>query len=188
MRLAVVDLECTELNSDKGFLLCAGIKELDKKGKIISLDKTGFGRGRYDIDSKLAKAIRDEMEEYDGWITWNGLMFDFPFLDDRLMFNGQRGLEKRFARGLDMMYHASYGKSRMKSRRLDWVAKALKCPHKKTDLDLGLWKEAETEAIQHFKQGKANFKYIIDHCLADLDVTEWVYQKLRRRIQTISKR
>ncbi len=187
MKLAVVDLECTSLKSDQGFLLCGGIKPLGGKPYVIDLQTVGLTRGRLKIDKKLAVAIRDEMAKYDGWITWNGLMFDLPFLDDRLLFCDEDKPEKRFARGLDMMWHARMGKSRMTSSRLDWVAKVLGCPFQKTDLDLNLWKEAEAEAIRGFKTSDS-FKYIVKHCTADLEVTEWVYEKLKSRIQSVSKR
>ena len=148
----------------------------------------GLGPTRYRIDAVLVRAIKTEMERFDGWITWNGLLFDLPFIDDRLLIAGYPPLEKRFARGLDMMWHARTGKSRLSSSRLDWVAKALKCPIKKTDLDLVTWKDAEAEAIQRFKRGRAAYATIVAHCDADLEVTEWVYQHLKPRIQMISKR
>ncbi len=188
MRLAVVDFECTSLKSDQGFLLCGGFKPLGKPGYVIDLATTGCAKDRLRIDKHLVVAIRNEMDKYDGWITWNGLLFDLPFLDDRLIFCEEKKREPRFARGLDVMWHAAMGKSRFTSRRLDWVAKVLGCPFKKTDLDLNRWKEAEAEAIRYFRKGKSSFKYIVDHCKADLEVTEWVYEKLKGRIQTISKK
>lgn len=188
MNLAVVDIEATALKGDQGFLLCAGIKPLGKPGRVLMLRDSGFGVGRLRIDSRLAILLRDEMEKFDGWITWNGLLYDLPFIDDRLMLSGADPLERRFARGLDMMWHAKMGKSTFQSARLDWVAKAFQCPFEKTALDLNTWKEAEAEAISRFKFGDKAYKYIVDHCLADLRVTEWVYERLKPRIQNISKR
>lgn len=188
MNFAIVDLECTSLKSDQGFLLCAGVKPLGKAGYVIGLGETGFEKGRLRIDKKLAIAVREDMERYDGWITWNGLLFDLPFLDDRLALCGEELLERRFARGLDMMWMARTGKARFSSSRLDWVAKAFGCPYKKTELDMNTWKEAEAEALAHFKNGRENFDYIVDHCKADLEVTEWIFQKLKNRVITISKR
>ena len=86
MNFAVLDLECTSLKSDQGFLLCGGILPLGGKPYVLDLRKIGLTRNRLQIDKKLAVALRDEMEKYDGWITWNGLLFDLPFLDDRLLF------------------------------------------------------------------------------------------------------
>lgn len=188
MRFAVVDLECSGLKGDQGFLLCGGIKELGRPGRVIGFKEAGFENGRLKIDRKLAVRLRDEMEKFDGWITWNGLLFDLPFLDDRLMLCGEDPLERRFARGLDMMWHARQGKSTFQSSRLDWVAKAFGCPVRKTALDLNTWKEAEAEALAHFANGRKNYSYITEHCLRDLEVTEWAFNKLKPRVVTISKR
>lgn len=185
MRFAVVDLECTSLKSDTGFLLCGGILPLDGQPKVVGLHTSGFGSGRLQIDHKLALAIRDEMEKYDGWITWNGKMFDVPFLNDRLMFCGEDPVEKRFH--IDAMYYARMGQAAMTSSRLDWVAKAMKCPSSKTALDMNTWSEAATEAITQFRTGRRNYDYIVAHNRADLDVTKWVYGKLKNRIRNINK-
>lgn len=191
MRFAVVDIECTSLKSDAGFLLCAGIKPLGEKAKVIGLHQWLPKAKRFDplsIDAGLAVAVRDEMEKYDGWITWNGLLFDLPFLNDRLMLNGQDPLERRFAGGIDMMWHARMGKSALSSSRLDNVAKALGLPVKKTVLDISTWKRAEAEARALFKLGRDNYDYILEHNLKDLQVTELVYEHLKPRVVTISKR
>ena len=202
MAPAIVDFECSSLHSDDDFLICAGIKELGKPGQVIGLHNTGFGPTSRGVDSKLTEVVRDEMEKYDGWITWNGLMFDLPFIDDRLLYNDQRPREKRFARGLDMMYHASWGKSRMTSRRLDWVAKTLHCPYLKTSPPTITAKEQWREACKEITRAQDRGTKIdgrphrigpmyadtITHCMADIDVTEFCYEKLKHRIQTIAKK
>jgi uncharacterized protein YprB with RNaseH-like and TPR domain len=173
------------LKSDLGFLLCGGVKELDKPAKVIGLPSVGFGQGRLHIDHKLAIAIRDELEKYDGWIGWNSKLFDIPFLNDRLMFCGEDPVEKRFH--IDLMYFARMGQAAMTSSRLDWVAKAMGCPSAKTALDMNTWSEAATEAITKFAAGRKNYDYIVAHNRADLDVTEWVYGKLKNRVRNINK-
>lgn len=188
MNLAVVDIESTGLKSDKGFILCAGIKPLGQPGKVFGLHTEGFGPNRYNRDKKVVAKLREEMLKYDGWITWNGLLFDLPFVNDRLTINGLPLLEKRFARGLDMMWHAKMGKSAFASARLEWVADVLKCPYSKTILHwVPTWMEAEEEAAHRFAQGRANYDAVVTHCEADLVVTEWVFNKLKPRVQTISK-
>lgn len=189
MQFAIVDIESTGLKSDKGFVLCAGVKGLGQPAKVIGLHTEGFGPSRYQRDKKVISALRTEMLKYDGWITWNGLLYDLPFIDDRLTICGLPPIEKRFARGLDVMWMARTGKSTLTSSRLDWVAKTLKCPYKKTPLDMvPTWQDAEEEAAHNFREGRDNYNQIVDHCEWDLQVTEWVYNKLRNRIQTISKR
>jgi uncharacterized protein YprB with RNaseH-like and TPR domain len=185
MRFAIVDLECTSLKSDQGFLLCGGIKELGKRGTVTGLHDAGFSQGRLHIDHKLALALRDKIETFDGVITWNGKMFDWPFLNDRLMLNGEDPVEKRFH--IDIMYQARQGRARLTSSRLDWVSKIMRVKSRKTDLDLNTWKCAEAEALAHFANGRENYDYIVKHCEADLAVTEQVYENLKNRVQNIVK-
>lgn len=186
MNFAVVDIETTDLKADKGFILCVGVKPLDRPPRIFQLKDLAVSSPRYTIDRRLVMQLRDEMEQYDGWVTWNGLLFDLPFINDRLMISGERPLEKRFARGLDMMWHVKIGKSTFQSARLDWAAKALKCPYRKTDLDMTVWKEAEAEALRGFRV-REHYNQIVEHNRADLDVTEFMFGKLKHRIQNISK-
>ena len=186
MKFAVVDLECTDLKGDRGFLLCAGILPLGGKPRVISLRDTGFGSSRLKLDAPLALAVRDAIEEFDGVVGWNSALFDWGFLSDRLLLAGARKISPRFH--IDIMYAARMGKSTFTSSRLDWVARALGCPFKKTSLDMSCWKEAEAEAILHFRRGHKAFDYIVDHCREDLKVTEWVFERLKGRVQTISKR
>lgn len=185
MKFAIVDFESTSLKSDKGFLLCGGIKELGKKGRIIGLREAWFGKDRLRIDEKLALAIRAEMEQYDGWITWNGKKFDLPLINDRLLFAGHSPVERRFH--MDMLWYVKQFQSCLTSGRLDWVARMLKVPSEKTSLDISTWNLAESEAIEHFKTGSKNYDYIVKHCLADLEVTEQVYERLKPRVRCITK-
>lgn len=186
MRFAVVDIETTDLKGDKGFMLCCGIKPLGGKKRVIGLHEHIRPTRRLNIDAGLVMAVRDALESFDGYITWNGIMFDIPFINDRLMLNGSRPLERRFH--IDAMYYARQGKSTFTSSRLDWVSKSLDVKSRKTGLDMNTWKMAEAEAIVGFKAGHKNYDQIITHNLADLDVTEQVYEKLKPRISAIQKR
>lgn len=185
MNFAIVDLECTSLKSDQGFLLCGGIKPLGRKAAVLGLKDIGACRDRLTVDAKLSVAIAERMESFDGWITWNGKMFDVPFLNDRLLLAGRKPLEKRFH--IDVMYYARQGQSRLTSSRLDWVSRILNVSDRKTDLDLNRWKLAEAEAISRFRHGAVNYGYVVHHCGKDLAVTEQVYERLKPRIRNIHK-
>jgi uncharacterized protein YprB with RNaseH-like and TPR domain len=188
VRFCTFDIECSDLKSDKSFMLCAGFKPYGGgKKKIISLKSVGkFGQGRRHIDKYLVEQVKAELESYDGLIGWNSIMFDVPYLNDRLMFAGLDPVRKMFH--IDVMYQARRGKSMMTSSRLDWVARSLGCPMMKTPLDLNTWLDAEEEARLRFKEGSKAFDQIIHHNDADLDVTEWVYDVLKRRVSVIQKR
>ncbi len=183
MNFAVVDLESSSLRSDTGYIICGGIKPIGGEKVCIGLADVKRPKDVLAIDSHLVRALRDEMLKYDGWITWNGKMFDLPLLNDRLMFAGERPIERRFH--LDIMYYFRQGQSRITSSRLDWVAKALGVPVSKTALDLKTWMRAGAEAIRNFRDGRENYDYIIEHNLADLDVTEAVYPFAKPRIRNI---
>jgi len=201
LNLAVVDIECASLYSHTP-ILCVGIKPLGSEPYIMGLKDFPPVAGR-NIDKHLVCATLDELERYDGYVTWNGLMFDIPMLDDRATMAGRKIHETRFH--CDAMYLASWGKSRMQSRRLDWVAKQLGCPFVKTQLDINVWQDAIAESLLYanvggsldqldkelssrFKVGHKNYDYIVEHCLEDLKVTEWVFGRLKNRMRSMIKR
>src|SRR6266581_2604447 len=99
MKLAIVDIETTGFHAEEDFLQLARVKPIGGAAKVFGLHTHATdpedGRPR---DCGLSLALREEMERYDGWITWNGLLFDLPFIDDRLMLAGHDSLERRFAR------------------------------------------------------------------------------------------
>ena len=182
MKIATWDLESTSLRSDQGFLLCCGIKELGKKGRIVGLRDNVIPKDRMQIDRNLVHTLKHELEEFDVWITWNGKMFDVPMLNGRLRINGLQPLQPRFH--IDAMWMAP--KLGLTSRKLDWVARALGAPVEKTPLDLRTWKYAETEAIKGLKD-HACYDDIVHHCKMDLEVTEFVYEQLKPMIRTIQR-
>ena len=98
MRIASFDIETTDLKANMGIVLCASFHEIVPPGYFknhhnkvnkpytIKLNITD----PYDPnpDKELVIAIRDELETYNGIVTWNGKMFDLPFINARLMFHG----------------------------------------------------------------------------------------------------
>ena len=134
----------------------------------------------------MVLALRDEMESYDGWITWNGLIFDLPFIDGRLALNNQDPLERRFARGLDMMYHAY--KAKFHGVSLEHVAlsfgyRGCRLATSETTR-LGAWREVSTG----LKGEHEYYDAVLKHNDGCIDMTEFCYKKLKPWIVTISKR
>ena len=186
MNFAIVDLECTSLKADQGFLLCGGFKPLGKPPYVVGLHKVGCEPGsRLTIDRKLALAIRAEVEKYDVIVGWNSKMFDIPFLNTRLLLCKEQPLHR--PRHIDAMYYARQGQSTLTSSRLDWVSRQYVEKARKTALDLAVWKEAEAEALSRFKGGHKNYDYIVDHCLKDLIVTEEVYERIKPLVASITR-
>lgn len=179
------DLETTELRSDKAFILCAGFKPYGKQPYVLRLDD--FQADHADPmdtlrDRRLVAAIRDELEKYDMWITWNGRMFDVLMLNDRLTLSRQRETIKKMHE--DVMYRWRSGQSRFSSSRLDWVARMQKTKVDKTSLDWPTWQRATLEAQNGFKTKDA-FEYIVKHNVADVKVLEEVYRLTKHRIRNL---
>lgn len=187
MRLAIVDIETTGFHAESAHLLLARIKPLGGPSRLLGLHNIGFSEGDRP-DSKLSLAIREEMETYDGWITWNGLKFDLPFIDDCLMLNGHDPLERRFARGLDMMFHASWFKGTFERRSLEHVALSFGWKGLRAPLSETICKRAEVEALKRFKGGRRFYNAILKHNVGCIAMTQFCYGKLKPRIVTISKR
>lgn len=195
MNFCNIDIETTSLKSDRGYMLGCAFKPLGKAPYWIGLDDHLLYSGPIQpddverIDRYLALRVREEMEKYDGWITWNGIMFDVPFIDDRCLLSGRKGEdrdphEKRWH--IDVMYYTRQGKSCMTSSRLKWVEDVLGVKYRKTDLEFSKWKKAG----QEMALGKPgiNYSYIKKHGIRDVRVLEEVYELLKNRVQQIAKR
>jgi len=158
---------------------------------VFGLHEQGFGPSDAHLDEKVVLALRAEMERFDGWITWYGLMFDLCFIDDRLMLCNHSPLERRFARGLDMMYQASWGKGTFERRSLEHVAYHLGYPGKtahRVPLSKTIGEEAKKEAKSRFKNGRKFYDIVLKHNEGCVAMTAFAYERLKPRIVTVSKR
>lgn len=177
MRTCVFDLETSGLSADFGILLCGVVKEIGKKAKVFRLDDyTDWNKKRFD-DSKLAQAIKKELESYDIAVSWNGYRFDTPFLNSRLKWHNKELIVRGKPRHIDLMYQAKY-KLRLHDSRLDTVARFLGCDNEKTRLDGLNWVRAMTG-------DRKSFNVIVKHCVLDCKVLEEVFNKLKGGIQNI---
>ena len=163
------DLETTDLKGNFGRLLAAcGV---DGFGDLTTFRKDEF-RSRTKIDdSRLAVAVRDYLERYDILVSWNGKLFDVPFLNARLRIAGERALRNNVMH-LDLMYFARGQFVRVGSSRLDNVAKVFHCENQKTPL------VAETWALATAGDAVA-LDSIVEHCQADVLVLRDVFRHLK---------
>lgn len=193
LNLCVVDIECADLNSHD-MVFCCGIKPLGKAPYVISLRDVPKSKDSYRIDANLLAEIKRHLEHYEGWIGWNSGSFDRPMLDDRLIMAGLEPLEDRLH--VDLMKEFKWPKTRTKGISLDWCARQFGCPYQKTPLDIEGWMRARNEVVADALKGKSlwdlagkdSFSKVIEHNVADLRVTEWMFGKFKPRIRKISKR
>lgn len=167
LRVAFWDLECTSLSAMIGRLLCCSFKEIDKKPYTFRGDDDKFKGRRPSDDSKLAVAIRDELEKFDIIVTHNGKLFDAKFLAGRLLKAGARPREKRYH--IDSLWII---RSNMRiSAKLDNVQQFIGLEDKKTPLLWDQWMDAaggQREAMNE----------VVKHCEQDVKVLEQAYKRL----------
>src|SRR6266850_8594911 len=171
MRIAAVDLETSGLEGDWGSILCASflpILEENKYGEVYTLTRKVRAKDPRD-DGALASKIRDEIAKYNVIVTWNGKLFDVPFLNARLLKAGKADCNPQMH--LDMMWYAAGSSARLASRKLDNVAKFFKTPNQKYDV--------MPEVLQASRYGDPDaLKEVIKHCETDVRILRDVYWQL----------
>lgn len=164
-----------------GRVLCASFLKIEEgKTKPWTLrgDTKGLrGRSRVD-DSKLCAAIRDTLESYDMVVSWNGKLFDIPFLNARLSKAGLRPFRPHFS--LDAMWYAGGSSLRIGSKKLDLVQKYYGFPEEKTPITWEDWQNAAAGDKKAMNQ-------VVRHCEADVLVLRAAYWKLLPMVATIHR-
>lgn len=179
LRVVFWDLECTHLSGMIGRILCCSFKPLGGRVYTFRGDQPGFwdpDKGDIADDSKLAAAIRDELEKYDIIVGHNSKRFDSPFLDARLFKAGLRPREPRFH--VDTMWII---RSHLRiSSKLANVQEFLPIEDKKTPITWDDWARAGA----FFGEGMDR---VVKHCEQDVKVLEKVYLHLLPYIKDLRK-
>ncbi len=175
MIIGIFDFEMSNLNADFGMLLCGVIKNFRGKSQTFRLDQyPGYEKDRAN-DKALAKDLRDALEQFDIWVSYNGRRFDVPFLNSRLLYHGLRPVEKK--KHIDILYQARY-KLKLHSSRLASVQEHLGLRHEKTEIKANHW----MRAVAGYKP---SMDYIVRHCVADVNVLEDTYEALKQFVTVI---
>jgi uncharacterized protein YprB with RNaseH-like and TPR domain len=103
LRVAMFDIETTDLDARYGRIICACLKDV---GGATWTVRTDDPRNKQPFNDKwLVQELLKKMQEYDMFITYNGTMFDWRFLSTRhYVRNVKQKPFKRFHR--DLLYHA----------------------------------------------------------------------------------
>lgn len=184
MRIAAFDLESTALSAMMGRILCGSILEIvpehlapcqpytfrgDKK-PWLSVDPLN--------DSGLCTALRDELEQYNMLVSWNGKLFDVPLLNARLAKFGERPLKPQLH--LDAMYYARGVGLRIGSSKLANVQKYFQTDQAKTDIS---WEDWQRAALgDHVSMDE-----VVSHCEADVKVLADMYWRLLPMVANIHR-
>jgi uncharacterized protein YprB with RNaseH-like and TPR domain len=175
MRVALFDLEMSNLNADYGMILCAVIKEYNQEPVVIRCDDMpSFAKCPWS-DTQLARRIRDELEKFDIIVSWNGVRFDIPFLNARLM--QARAVPMKRVKHIDLLYQARF-KFKLSSNSLANVQEFLRLKHQKTAIQGNNWTKA-------MRGNRAAMDYIVKHCILDVRVLEETYDKMKGLVNVI---
>lgn len=183
MKVTFFDIEATDLGANFGRLLCCSFVDLGSdKVRTFRRDAAPHRGRKLTDDRKLAVAIRDELESSDIIVSWNGILYDVPFINTRLTAYGERPVqvgEKYGSHHLDLMYYAGGQAMRLPGRRLETVSKFLKVDNAKTPLVPEDWAEAaigDAEAMEK----------VVEHCEADVLVLRDVFPHLAPFVKKVT--
>jgi len=168
-KIAIWDIECTNLNANYGYMLCMGYKFLgESKSHLISITDFPAFQKNPTNDYYLVKAAGEVLSQCDMWVTWYGARFDVPYLQSRLVFH-KLPIMPPIAH-VDGWRIAKY-KMKLNSNRLASVTGFLEL-EEKTPLSGPIWIRA---AAGH----KQSVKYVTEHCIQDVKVLEQVYERIK---------
>jgi uncharacterized protein YprB with RNaseH-like and TPR domain len=171
------DLETTNLTAIMGRLLACSFAT--SFGVVSTMRIEDYPGASLIDDGPLAVAIRDELEKADHWVTWNGKLYDIPFLNARLLKAGERPVRSDI-KHTDLMYYSRGQFVRIGSSKLDNVSKFVESPNRKTPLDWETWQMAALG-------DKAAMDLVVEHCEADVLVTRDVFAHLKPHIRIVHR-
>lgn len=173
-KIAVFDIETSDLVSNKGVLITAGVKILGEK-PILFINKN-LGKDGLD-DREICVQLRNCLESMDMLVGFYSLNFDVKMINSRLLFWGERIIAPRLHLDLYRLVKKYFNTHR---RNLDTIAKYLGIEATKTHVDMSHWNAAKING------NPTAIKYIAEHNLIDLDVTEELFYKVKNLIKSIS--
>lgn len=165
---AFVDLETVGLDADYGRVLCGSIKHYGQPTVTYRSDDTKSGKAHIWDDRDVVVQIRDAIESSFMIMTWNGIMFDIKYLNSRLMFHEERAIRKPLHK--DLLFVA---KSNLlcHNHRLQSVQEFLNLAEEKTRLQPHMW-------VRAMAGDREAMNYVVEHCEADVAVTELAFERL----------
>lgn len=175
--IAFFDIETTDLKAFMGRML--GVSIADCFGNITHRTYKDFGGSTILDDSGLAGWLKDELEKYDILVSWNGKLFDAPFINARLM----RGLMlpvRSDMKHVDLMYYAKGQFMRIGSAKLDNVAKFFKVENQKTPISWDSWALAATGDDTALAE-------VMEHCDADVLVLRDVFERMKPLVKIVHR-
>lgn len=175
-KIFLFDLETSDLNANRGHILCAAGKWLGEK-KVYTwniYDNPKYAKPPLHVtmqdDSRIAREIRSHLVESSACVAYYGGYgkFDVPYLNTRLI---RSGLEPCPPLTIIDPYTTAKSQLRLARNNMDSVASILGCEKKKYHLPWADWSAARYH-------NKAAMARLLEYCINDVEVLEEVYTKL----------
>lgn len=176
-RMGFYDIETTNLGAMMGRVLVVSVA--DEFANMQTRTYADFDGKSILDDAPLVEWTMKELDNYDILVTWNGKLFDKPFLNARAL----KGLVvplHPLKMHVDLMYQFKGQQARMGSAKMDNVAKALGVQHQKTPLDFSTWERAavgDREALAE----------VVEHCEADVLTMRDIFARAKRLIGNVTR-
>lgn len=168
-KIILWDIECTNLSSNFGYVLCISWKELgEKKVHTIKItDSPTFSQDPTN-DKYVVEKAAEALSKADIWIYHYGSKFDRNYVNSRLLYHGLNPMPP--IPDIDTWRVARY-KLKLNSNRLQTLTSFFGFEDK-TPLDGPTW-------IKAMAGHKPSIKYVVQHCEQDVRVLEQVYNKIK---------
>lgn len=179
----ILDLETTDLEADRGVILCASYESSKEPGKVRTLRQDqlnpGWRKGLRGNDRELVKRICKLVREHDVIVAHNGSRFDIPMLRTRALRWKLRPLQE--VKLVDPCTIA-FRKFKLRSNSLGRIADYVGIKDKKTPLDMSVWADVMLNG------SKTGMNKIVKHCEADIRVLSGVLNFVKPFIRVLDER
>lgn len=175
LRVGYFDIESTDLDCEFGNVVCWCIKArgVDRIDSAVWTRKEATDWKKR--DKRIIAELMEAFKKYDILYTHFGedRRFDYPMIRSRALYwNLDHLLPRQGEAFIFDTWKIARNKLRMKSNRLDRIAKFLHIEVEKTYLDPEVW-----SAVRIGKQDAID--YVYDHCKKDVLVLEKVHERIR---------
>ena len=181
IKIGVLDIETSDLKANRGYIICACVKEVNKKnlkGKTLTFRLDDYVEPAFEDDGDLIADLVSCIDEYDLILTWYGSRFDIPFVNTRALFHNIKVPQRNFRR--DLCFNAR-GSFCLSNNKLVTWGNFLFGKSGKTTLEFKIWRSA-------MRGEKWAIDYIVTHCEKDVLETEKIYKKFMPTMGKLRRR
>lgn len=174
LKVGFIDIETSNLNANFGIILTYAIKTFGKD-EVLTGQITLKDRVEGNFDKNVCKQLVQDMRKYDVLMGYYSTKYDIPFMRSRCLHNGVDFPVFQEVDHKDLYYMV---KRLLKLHRnsLEVATKFLGISGK-NHVHGKQWNEAVMCEGEVFNKA---MKYIIDHNIRDVKITEKLYIKLRK--------